>query len=120
MGKERKPANDVLPLATVQCYGKKEPAKIKPFFLSLLLWSLLYEAEPSGTSVLIKVPSSSGAAGKGGSGCSGLLRLIYKRSGSLRVMTDSSQPGLYFLLKNFLHSSALIPTGAQDLERLSN
>lgn len=107
-------------LFSFQCCRKnrRKSQQKSRVFLSLLLWSLLYDASPSGTLVLINVPSPSHPVGKGGSSCSGLLRLIYKRSGSLRVMTDSSEPGLYFLLKNFLPSSALIPIGAQDLERV--
>lgn len=66
--------------------------------------------------MLINVPLTPNAAGQGASGRSSLLRLIYKRSGSLGVMTDSSEASLD--LKNFLPSSALIPLGAQGLEQV--
>lgn len=65
-------------------------------FCACFSGSLLSAARPSGTSSLISVPLSSDAAQKGDTGCLSVLRQSYKRNGSLRVMADSSEPGLYF------------------------
>ena len=66
-------ANDLLPLATVDCYRNQD------FFSPCYCGVFCTRVKPWGTYVLINVPSSSGAVGQGGSGCSSLLRLIYKK-----------------------------------------
>lgn len=65
-------------------------------------------SEPSGTSALITVPSTSAAAGRGGDRLRRPFKARYRKRCRLGVKTNSSEAPL---LKNFLPAGALILLG---------